>query len=147
MSKDKPLKAQFDDWLYWCRTRAFYGPPQPKHILALLSMPDTSREPPSAKLSAEMAAFNLSVIALPDHIGRPVIQFYFDWPANSVKQFVYDEKIGLRTYYDRVHVGEKLIMRGVRCNMALIENLKILHRADFSARNSSARFDSVMVDY
>lgn len=126
MSKSERAQALADDWPYWLRNHRFFGPPQPKHILAMLSMPDTGGEPPDAKLSAEMAAFHLGVIGLPDHLGRAFVRVYCGWPNLPIKTLAAQDGICPSVYYDRAHKGANDALAGMRRAMNIVENMGLL---------------------
>lgn len=125
MSRNQRAQNLVDEWIPWLRTKTFYGRPYPKHILAMLSMPDTSREPPDAKLSAELAAFHLGVVGLDDHIGRPFLRVYADWPDKPIKLLAYEEGIGRDTYYERAHKGASIAIHRMNGALSMIELLAI----------------------
>lgn len=123
MSKSQRAQDLADEWLYWLHTRRFFAPGERKHILALLSMPDTSGEPPNARMSAEMAAFHLGVLSLQDHIGRAFIKVYCRFPSDPVKVLAYQENIGRDAYYARAHAGAEQVLAVMGRKLAMIENL------------------------
>lgn len=138
MSKNQRCQDLVDAWLPWLRSRRFYGPHSPLHILAVLSMPDTRKGPPDADLSEEMAAFNIGVMSLPASIGRPFIRIYCGWPDEYVKVLAHREGVALRTYYDRADEGAKQVLVAMNIAMRMVENLKVLHCADINAQKLPA---------
>lgn len=110
------------DWMKWLCTRRLFGPPPPKHILAILSMPDSSGEAPDAALSADMQAFHASVASLPDSIGRAFIRVYCGVPNTPIKTLAFEEGIERNAYYARAHQGASQALRG----MALIKAHSLL---------------------
>ena len=123
MSRNKQAQALVNDWIPWLKTKAFFGRPNPKHIIAVLSMPDTSGEPPNAKLSAEIAAFHLAVIGLPYNLGRPFVRVYAEWPDMPIKLLSWQEGIERNTYYERAHKAAAMVITQTRRTLESIELL------------------------
>lgn len=98
------------DWKQWLMTRRYFGPPMPKHIIAVLSMPNTGGEEPDAPMSAEIAAFHLGVCSLDDKHGRPFIKVYCGFPKGLTKEQWLNEGISERAYYDRAHKGAEFAL-------------------------------------
>ena len=130
MSKSLRAQALADDWMYWLHTRSFFGPPPPKHILAMLSMPNVGGEPPNAKLSVEIAAFHIGVVGLPDDLGRPFIRVYCGWPDQPIKSLAYDENVSSVAYYDRAHKGARLALQNMQYAINRAENLGLMKRKE-----------------
>lgn len=147
MSKNERAQNFADDWLYWLRSRRFYGPPMPKHILSMLSMPDTGGDPPDAKLSADMAAFHLGVIGLPEKLGRPFIRIYCGYPDMLIKTLADEEKCCPSVYYDRAHKGANDALAGMRRAMNMVENMGILMRREKNEQNRPLQKGINVVSY
>ena len=106
MSKNQQAQSLAYEWLDWLQTRSFFGPPPSKSLLAMMSdKSKPSRQPPNARLSAEIAAFHVAVCGLPDELGAPFIRIYCKWPEQPVKTLAFDVGINQDTYYDRAHRG------------------------------------------
>lgn len=146
--KNQRAQALADDWLYWLMTRRFFGPPPSKNILAMMSDKSRpSREPPNARLSAELSAFHVAVCGLPDHLGAPFMRIYCMWPNEPVKTLAFDAGISRDAYYERAHSGAAQAMRNTKSILAMVQNLGLVKCND-SARQDSARHnDAVMVSF
>lgn len=125
MSKNQRAQNLAYDWIKWLRTKSFYGRPMPKHILAVLSMPDTSGEPPDAPLSVELAAFHAGVTRLPAELGRPFLRVYCDCPKAPIKVLADQERVGRDTYYARAHKGAKMALIGMHHALMMAEGLGV----------------------
>ena len=128
MSRNNQAQELAYNWIKWLHNGRFFGPPMPKHILAMLSMPDTSGEPPDAPLSAELAAFHLGVIGLDESVGRPFIRIYCGWPAEPIKTLAHREGVCSSVYYDRAHKGAADALKGMRRALNVVENMGLLKR-------------------
>lgn len=137
MGKSERAQEICYDWLKWLHQRRFFGPPMPKHIIAMLAMPDSSGDPPDAPLSAELAAFHLGVIGLPDQLGRPFVRIYCGWPAEPIKSLAHREGVCPSVYYDRAHKGAVDALAGMRRAMNLVENMGILLCRGKTIQNST----------
>lgn len=145
MSKNERAQAYAYEWLYWLSNHRFFGPPQPKHIIAMLSMPDTRGEPPDAKLSAEMAAFHLGVIGLPDDLGRAFVRVYCHWPDLPIKTLAAQDGVCPSVYYDRAHKGANDALLGMRKAMNIVENMGILMYREKTKQNRTLQNSEVIV--
>lgn len=126
MTKSQRAQDLADEWVYWLHTKRFQAPPERKHILAILSMPDTGGEPPNARLSAEMAAFHVGVMSLPDELGRAFVRVYCGWPNEPIKALAGDDNIGRDAYYERAHKGAAMALVNMQHALNKVENLGLL---------------------
>ena len=148
MSKNQQAQSLAYEWLDWLQTRSFFGPPPSKSILAMLSdKSKPSRQPPNARLSAEIAAFHVAVCGLPDDLGAPFIRVYCKWPEQPIKTLAFDANIDQNTYYSRAHRGAEQAMRNMRHVLAMAQNLGLMKSSDLTRENIARENMPVVVPY
>ena len=147
MSKNERAQALADEWFPWLLTRRFFAPPPQKHILATLIQSEKSREPPNAKLSAEMSAFNQGVVGMDEKCIIPFLRVYCGFPNEPVKLLAHKEKINPDTFYERAHKGASQAVRTMNHLMAMVENLGILNNLDLPRQNRPRQTDGESLYY
>lgn len=100
---DQDLHAFCLQWQHWCKTRRLYIPPPLKTNLLGRMQPHMVGVAPDAALSADMAAFDLAVRALPDTSDKlAFLAFYRHRQRVPVKALARDMSISRKTFYKAV---------------------------------------------
>lgn len=91
-------------WIGWMDVHRFFAPPEQKNILAMMmAEPTRSNGEPDGELSADILAFNLSVVSLKKEKFIPFIVVYCDYKPRPIKQMSYELGIDPSTFYDWAH--------------------------------------------
>lgn len=100
---DEALHAFVEAWVRWCATRRFFIKPPSANLLARMQ-PAKIKEPPNARMSAELAWFNMAVHALVDMDDDDATAFlrYYVERANNIKAVAAEMGVARSTFYVKV---------------------------------------------
>ncbi len=100
---DQELHAFVEAWVRWCATRRFYVRPAAGNLLARMQ-PAKVKEPPDARLSAELAWFNTAVRALRamDDADAEAFMVFYIKRARNIKTVAADMGVARSTFYVKV---------------------------------------------
>lgn len=137
MNKSERAKSLADDWITWLDDRRFFGPPPKKSVLAMLIEKNRSRgEIPDRPLNAELAAFHVAVVGLPQEMFLPFIRVYCGVPDAPIKALAYGAGIGRDAYYDRAHKAAYQVLRSMRSVLAMVENIGLMKQRESVGKNA-----------
>ncbi len=100
---DDALHAFVEAWVRWCATRRFFIRPPSPNLLARMQ-PAKLRQPPDARMSAEIAWFNMAVHALVDMDDPDAQAFllYYIERVGNIKKVASDIGVARSTFYVKV---------------------------------------------
>lgn len=90
-------------WQSWIKTRRLFAPPPPAPSILGRMQPHLIREAPDAPLSADLAAFDVAVRALPENRDKAAfLMFYRSRKRRPVKTMAADLGVSRVTFYAAV---------------------------------------------
>lgn len=124
--KHERCQAMVDEWVSWLDTKRFLAPPPAKNILELLQKRrGPVKLPPDGQMSAEICAFNLAVVAQPNHMLIPFLCVYAKAGDKPNKCYAADLGIDRTVFYDRAHKAASDIYKH---HLALIDLNRMMQR-------------------
>lgn len=100
---DREAHAFVEAWVRWCATRRFFVKPQAMNALARMQ-PSRVKDPPDARMDAEIAWFNMAVHALIDMKDPDADAFlrYYVERISNIKKVAADMGVARSTFYVKV---------------------------------------------
>ncbi len=100
---DQAVHAVVEAWVRWCLTRRFFIRPPSANLLARMQ-PAKIKQPPDARMSADLSWFNKAVYALVDMEDPDAEAFlYYYWErAGNIKKVAADMGVARSTFYVKV---------------------------------------------